>query len=101
MSEKKSPLKKIMFSRFFLQKKRLNFNLCFGKKHLLNCNIFLYISILLSKYQVNLQYLLWFLLATSVQMSMFSFSPEHYDRLQEMVLKGSFRHFLERDNVLK
>ena len=37
----------------------------------------------------------FFLSATSVQMAMFSFSPEHYDRLQEMVLKGSLRHILK------
>ena len=32
---------------------------------------------------------------------MFSFSPEHYDRLKEMVLKGSFGHILEGVMFLK
>ena len=42
-----------------------------------------------------------FLSATSVQMAMFSFPPEHCDRLQEMVLKGFFRHFMKGIMFLK
>ena len=36
-----------------------------------------------------------FLSATSAQMAIFTFSSEHYDRLQEMALKGSFGHILK------
>ena len=34
-------------------------------------------------------------------MAIFTFSSEHYDRLQEMVLKGSFGHILEGVMFLK
>ena len=39
--------------------------------------------------------------ATSVQMAIFSFSSEHYNRLQEIVLKGSFGHILKGVMFLK
>ena len=32
---------------------------------------------------------------------MFSFSPDHFDRLQDMVLKGSFGHILKGLMFLK
>ena len=35
------------------------------------------------------------------QMAIFTFSSEHYDRLQEMVLKGSFGHILKGVMFLK
>ena len=39
--------------------------------------------------------------ATSAHMAIFAFSSEHYDRLQEMVLKGSFGDILKGVMFLK
>ena len=60
---------------------------------------FLYISILLNMYQVNFARVEMFFV--SYKCTMFSFLPEHYDRLQEMVLKASFRQILKAKYTMK
>ena len=85
----------------FLQKKSLKFNLCLGNTNYYTAIFYIYMSILLNTFWVKLEIIVKVSVSYKCTNGNIHISSEHYDRLQEMVFKGSFGHILKGIIFLK